>query len=88
MRSLWRILALEWLGGSGSEALTEASTIAESLPSGLSGEHARVVSVFDVRRQPGVSHRALMSPDCGHSSRVEIGSEEPLLGGWPGDYPR
>ena len=32
MRSLWRILALQWLGGDGSEALTGDSTILEGLP--------------------------------------------------------
>ena len=32
MRSLWRILALEWLGGDGTEALTGDSTILEGLP--------------------------------------------------------
>jgi hypothetical protein len=32
MRSLWRILALQWLGGDGSEALTEDSAILEGLP--------------------------------------------------------
>jgi hypothetical protein len=34
MRSLWRILALQWLGGDGSEALTEDSAILEGLPCG------------------------------------------------------
>ena len=32
MRSLWRILALQWLGGDGSEALTADSDILEGLP--------------------------------------------------------
>jgi hypothetical protein len=32
MRSLWRILALQWLGGDGSEALTADSAILEGLP--------------------------------------------------------
>ena len=32
MRSLWRILALQWLGGDGTEALTGDSTILEGLP--------------------------------------------------------
>ena len=32
MRSLWRILAVQWLGGDGSEALTEDSGILEGLP--------------------------------------------------------
>ena len=34
MRSLWRILALQWLGGDGSEALTADSAILEGLPYG------------------------------------------------------
>jgi hypothetical protein len=34
MRSLWRIPALQWLGGDGSEALTEDSAILEGLPCG------------------------------------------------------
>ncbi len=34
MRSLWRILALQWLRGDGSEALTEDSAILEGLPCG------------------------------------------------------
>ena len=34
MRSLWRILALEWLRGDGSEALTADSAILEGLPYG------------------------------------------------------
>jgi hypothetical protein len=34
MRSPWRILALQWLRGDGSEALTGDSTILEGLPYG------------------------------------------------------
>ena len=34
MRSLWRILALQWLRGAGSEALTEDWAILEGLPYG------------------------------------------------------
>ena len=34
MRSLWRILALQWLRGDGSEALTGDSAILEGLPYG------------------------------------------------------
>lgn len=32
MRSLWRILALQWLGGEGSEALAGDSATLEGLP--------------------------------------------------------
>jgi hypothetical protein len=57
MRSLWRILARQWLGGKGSEALTEDSAILE----GLVRDDARPPRAFDVRRDPRVSHGALMS---------------------------
>ena len=56
MRSLWRILALQWLGGKGSEALTEDSAILE----GLVRDDARPTRAFDVRRDPRVSHGVLM----------------------------
>src|SRR5712672_2655996 len=67
MRSLWRILALQWLGGEGSEALTGDSTVLESL---MFGEPPRVMHAFDVRRAPEVSHHAMMSP----GRRVQVGS--------------
>jgi hypothetical protein len=51
MRSLWRVLALQRLGGEGSEALTGDSTVLESL---MFGEHARAMHAFDVRRAPEV----------------------------------
>ena len=51
MRSLWRALALQWLGGEGSEALTGDSTVLESL---MFSEHARAMHTFDVRRAPEV----------------------------------
>ena len=38
MRSLWRMLALRWLGGHGSEALAGNSTMLEAL---MSGEERR-----------------------------------------------
>jgi hypothetical protein len=59
MRSLWRMLALQWLGGEGSEALTGDSTVLDML---LFGEHARAAQAFDVQRRAGVSHQAMMSP--------------------------
>jgi len=31
MRSLWRMLALQWLGGEGSEALTDDSAVFDIL---------------------------------------------------------
>jgi hypothetical protein len=50
MRSLWRILALQWLGGEGSEALTEDSGSLEMFAGEPMASHA-----FDVRRAPGAS---------------------------------
>jgi hypothetical protein len=66
MRSLWRMLALQWLGGDGSEALSGDATVLDTL---LFGEHGRAVLAFDVRRQGGVSHRALMTPQADPISR-------------------
>jgi len=83
MRSLWRILALRWLGGEGSEALTGDSTVLESL---MFGEHARAMHAFDVRRAPEVSHHAMMSPGAECRSDPETASEEVLRSGLPGRY--
>ena len=41
MRSLWRMLALQWLGGDGSEALTGDSAILEGLPYGCGNVRCR-----------------------------------------------
>ena len=49
MRSLWRILALQWLGGEGSEALTGDSALLDIL---MMREHERTIYAFDVRRSP------------------------------------
>lgn len=78
MRSLWRMLALRWLGGNGSEGLAGGSTILEAV---MSGEHMRAAAVFDVRREPGVSHRAMMSPDPARSLSAEITSQQFLRSG-------
>jgi hypothetical protein len=61
MRSLWRLLALQWLGGEGSEALAGDPSVLETLLSLGSGERSRAVYGFDVRRVSGVSHRAMLS---------------------------
>jgi hypothetical protein len=83
MRSLWRILALQWLGGEGSEALTGDSTVLESL---MSGEHARAMHAFEVRRTPEVFHHAMMSRGGECRSDPETASEEVLRSGLPGRY--
>lgn len=85
MRSLWRALALKWLGGNGSEALTGDTTVLEIL---LFGEHGRAKRAFDVRRDPGVSHQAMMSPGNHGKLDPEIGAEEVLRSGPPGRYHR
>ena len=53
MRSLWRILALQWLGGDGSEALIGDSTILEGLPYG--GNILESSDNAVLRHQGGVS---------------------------------
>ena len=70
MRSLWRVLALQWLG-EGSDALAGDSTVLEAM---LFGEHARAMHAFDVQREHGVSHQALTLPAT--ERRVEIAAEE------------
>jgi len=85
MRSLWRLLALQWLGGEASEALTGDSTILEGL---LRGGHARPIRTFDVRREPQVSRHAMMVPDLERLSDREIPTEEALRSGMPGRYSR
>jgi hypothetical protein len=83
MRSLWRNLALQWLGGDASEALTGDSTVLESLPVGNTGQ---TTPVFDVQREPGVSHRAMLIPgDVGRTS-PEYSAEEVLRATLPSDY--
>jgi hypothetical protein len=85
MRSLWRVLALRWLGGHGSEGLAGSSMILEAV---ISGEQAQASPVFDVRREPGVSHRAMTLPEPGGRLAVEITSEELLRSGSPDGYHR
>jgi len=85
MRSLWRILALQWLGGDGSEALTGDSAILEGL---LDGGYARPMRAFDVRREPQVSRQAILVTDPERRSGPEIAVEEALRPGSPGRYSR
>jgi len=83
MRSLWRILALQWLGGDGSEALTGDSAILEGL---LCGGLTRPMRAFDVRRETQVSRQAMM---VSHPERRSEGPpEEALPSGSPGRYSR
>ena len=81
MRSLWRILALQWLGGEGSEALTGDSAILEGLL-----EDARTTDAFDVRREPQVSRQAMMVTDPAPVLDPENTAEEALRSGSPGRY--
>jgi hypothetical protein len=83
MRSLWRILALQWLGGDGSEALTGESAILE----GLLGERRRMAA-FDVRREPQVSRQAMIVTGPEPPSDPEIAMEETVRSGSPGRYSR
>jgi hypothetical protein len=76
MRSLWRRLALQWLGGDGSGALSQDTTALEML---LSDE--KPPQVFDVRRVPGVSYDAMMSSGIESRADPQIASEEALRSG-------
>jgi hypothetical protein len=83
MRSLWRILALQWLEGDGSEALTGDSAILEGLL-----EDARPMDAFNVRREPQVSRHAMIVTDPALLSDPEIPAEEALRSGSPDRYSR
>jgi hypothetical protein len=83
MRSLWRRLALQWLGGEGSEALTEDSAVLDM----IFADQARAAPSFEVQRAAGVSHQALMSPDAEQRLESETASEEATRSELPGRDP-
>ena len=85
MRSLWRILALQWLGGDGSEALTGDSAILEGL---LYSGDAWPMRAFDVRRESQVSRQAIMVWGPERPLDPEIAAEEALRPGSTGRYSR
>jgi hypothetical protein len=67
MRSLWRMIALRWLGGQGSEALIEDSALLDLL---TIGERAPPIG-FAVSRRAGVSHHAINSQQGSDQAVVE-----------------
>jgi hypothetical protein len=77
-------LALQWLGGEGSGALTEESAVLDM----IFAEPAGAAHIFDVERAAGVSHRAVSSPGDEQRSETETPSEPALHSGSPGRYPR
>ena len=72
MRSLWRVLALQWLGGEGSEALAGDSNVLDM----LTGEHRRAMDAFNIQRVAGISHQAMISPSVDPRPSPEIASQE------------
>jgi len=64
MRSLWRRLALRWLGGEGSGALGGEAALLDTL---LSGQGERAAEIYRVTREAGVSHRAMLPQSVGAS---------------------
>ena len=78
MRSLWRVLALQWLGADGSKALTGESAILDGV---LGERHPR--DAFSVRRDSQVSRHALMVTDPapgldpGNTAEEALSSESP-----------
>jgi hypothetical protein len=81
MRSLWRMIALRWLGGQGSEALTDDSALIDLL---MIEESAQASLAFEVRRQSGVSHLAITSQQGSDPATVE----PVIVGGLGGDRSR
>ena len=57
MLSLWRMMAMRWLGGGASDALTGDVALRDLLMPA-----DPVATGFQVRRTSGVSHRAMMLP--------------------------
>jgi hypothetical protein len=68
MRSLWRMIALRWLGGQGSEALIRDSALIDLL---MIEESAQASLAYEVRRQSGVSHLAMTSQQASGRANVE-----------------
>ncbi len=68
MRSMWRNLALQWLGGEGSETLAGDSAFFDLLSL---REHDERVQAIEVRREPAVSHRAMASMLCPPENQTE-----------------
>lgn len=83
MRSLWRKLALQWLGGEGSEALTEDSAVLDM----IFADQARAAPSFEVQRAAGVSHQAMMSPGGEQRSEHETASDEAARSRLPSRHP-
>jgi hypothetical protein len=80
MRSMWRKIALRWLGGQGSEALIGDSALIDLL---TIGERAPPIR-FAVSRRSGVSHHAMNSQQVSDWAVVE----PVIVGGFGGDRSR
>jgi hypothetical protein len=80
MRSLWRMIALRWLGGHGSEALIADSALLDLL---TIRERAPPIG-FEVSRRSGVSHHAMNSHQVSDQGVVE----PVIVGGFGGDRSR
>ena len=80
MRSLWRMIALRWLGGQGSEALTDDSGLLDLL---MIGERAPPIG-FAVSRRSEVSHHALNS----QHAWAQVAAEPATIGKSDGDCSR
>ena len=77
MRSLWRMIALRWLGGQGSEALTGDTALLDLL---TIGERAPAIG-FAVSRRSGVSHHAMISQQVSDQAIREPVPVEKSAGG-------
>jgi hypothetical protein len=65
MRSLWRCMAVQWLGGQGSEVLTGDSALLDLLPT------AQAVAVFRVTRDRQSRAGAVAAPSVPSAAERE-----------------
>jgi hypothetical protein len=72
MRSLWRIMALRWLGGQASHGLTGDVALLDL----FMAADPLVTAGFRVRRESEVSHRAMISASAPSASERDAVSEE------------
>ena len=77
MRALWRKMAVRWLGGRATDALTSDAALSD-----VAGErHNPAAPAFLVRRQPEASDRRVVRQEQDNTGRDT--TAEPLVGSEP-----
>lgn len=74
MRSLWKDLALRWLGGEASAALAGDSPLRERL---LPKTRAPAADAFRISRQPAVSDPPSATPGAGAQATIPADDPAP-----------